>query len=164
MKPRQKITPCLWFTDKAEEAARFYTSVFRDSAIRDVHRSRADNPGAKEGAVLLVSFTLAGHDYLALNGGPHDAFNDAISLSVDCEDQAEVDRLWDALTADGGRPVQCGWLKDKYGLSWQIVPRRLTELLSDPDLEKGRRVMQAMMEMVKLDVAALETAANGQTR
>ena len=161
MKPNQKITPCLWFVDQAEEAARFYTSVFPNSSIRDVHRSRADNPGAKEGAVLLVSFTLAGQEYLALNGGPHDSFNDAISLSVDCADQEEVDRLWAALMADGGRPVQCGWLKDKYGLSWQIVPRRLTELLSDPDLEKGRRVMHAMMQMVKLDVAALEAAAAG---
>ena len=101
---------------------------------------------------------------MGYNGGPYFKFSEGFSLFVDCEDQAEVDRLWDALTADGGRPVQCGWLKDKYGLSWQIVPRRLTELLSDPDLEKGRRVMQAMMEMVKLDVAALESAANGQTR
>ena len=99
---------------------------------------------------------------MALNGGPHEKFNDAISLSVDCEDQAEVDRFWDALTAHGGKPVQCGWLKDKYGLSWQIVPRRLPELLSDPDAAKAKRVMQAMMQMIKLDVAKLEAAAAGK--
>lgn len=159
MTARQKITPCLWFESNAEEAVRFYTSVFPDSSIQSVHRAKSDTPGNKEGDVLLVEFTLAGLKYQALNGGPHEKFNDAISLSVDCADQAEVDRYWAALTAGGGRPVQCGWLKDKYGLSWQIVPRRLTELLSDPDPAKGKRVMQAMMKMVKLDVAALEAAA-----
>ncbi|MCL4768628.1 MAG: VOC family protein [Hyphomicrobiaceae bacterium] len=159
MTVRQKITPCLWFEDNAEEAVRFYTSVFPGSSVHSVHRARADTPGNKEGGVLLIEFTLAGQSYQALNGGPHDTFNDAISLSVDCADQAEVDRYWAALTADGGRPVQCGWLKDKYGISWQIVPRRLTELLSDPDPAKGKRVMEAMLKMVKLDVAALEAAA-----
>lgn len=109
--------------------------------------------------MLIIAFTLAGQSYLALNGGPYEKFNSAISLSVDCEDQAEVDRLWAALTADGGQPVQCSWLKDKYGLSWQIVPRRLPELLSDPDTAKARRVMEAMMQMVKIDVAKLEAAA-----
>jgi predicted 3-demethylubiquinone-9 3-methyltransferase (glyoxalase superfamily) len=111
--------------------------------------------------VLLIEFTLTGQRYQALNGSPHDKFNDAISLSVRCEDQAEVDRLWTALSADGGRPVQCGWLKDKYGLSWQIVPKRLLELMSDPDPARGKRVMQAMLHMVKLDVAKLEAAAAG---
>lgn len=159
MTVRQKITPCLWFENNAEEAARFYTSIFPDSSIQNVHRAKSDTPGNKEGDVLLVEFTLAGQRYQALNGGPHEKFNDAISLSVDCADQAEVDRYWEALTADGGKPVQCGWLKDKYGLSWQIVPRRLTELLSDPDPAKAKRVMQAMMKMVKLDVPALEAAA-----
>ncbi len=159
MKAKQKITPCLWFDGNAEEAVRFYTSVFDGSSIDAVHRSSADYPGGKEGAVLLISFTLAGQNYQALNGGPHDTFNDAISLSVDCEDQVEVDRLWEVLTADGGRPVQCGWLKDRYGLSWQIVPRRLPELLAHPDVATRKRVMQAMMQMVKLDVAALERAA-----
>lgn len=159
MTARQKITPCLWFEGNAEEAVRFYTSVFPDSSIDNVHRAKADTPGNKEGEVLFIKFTLAGQRYQALNGGPHHKFNDAISLSVDCADQAEVDRYWTALTADGGSPVQCGWLKDKYGLSWQIVPRRLTELLSDPDPAKAKRVMQAMLEMVKLDVAALEAAA-----
>jgi predicted 3-demethylubiquinone-9 3-methyltransferase (glyoxalase superfamily) len=157
---KQKITPCLWFDGNAEEAVRFYTSVFKGSSIEAIHRSAADYPGGKAGAVLLISFTLAGQSYQALNGGRHDTFNDAISLSVDCEDQAETDRLWEALTADGGRPVQCGWLKDKYGLSWQIVPRRLSELMSSPDAAKAKRVMQAMMQMVKIDVAALEKAAN----
>jgi len=159
MTARQKITPCLWFERNAEEAVRFYTSVFPDSSVENVHRAKADTPGNKEGEVLFIEFTLAGQRYQAINGGPHEKFNDAISLSVDCADQAEVDRYWEALTADGGRPVQCGWLKDKYGLSWQIVPLRLTELLSDPDSAKAKRVMQAMMKMVKLDVAALEAAA-----
>lgn len=159
MTARQKITPCLWFERNAEEAVRFYTSVFPDSSIENVHRAKADTPGNKEGEVLFIEFALAGQRYQAINGGPHEKFNDAISLSVDCADQAEVDRYWEALTADGGRPVQCGWLKDKYGLSWQIVPRRLTEFLSDPDPAKAKRVMQAMMKMVKLDVAALEAAA-----
>ena len=105
---------------------------------------------------------MAGQKYQALNGGPHDKFNDAISLSIDCADQAEVNRYWKALTAGGGKPVQCGWLKDKYGLSWQVVPRRLFELISDPDPAKGKRVMHAMMQMVKLDVAKLEAAAAGK--
>ena len=159
MTARQKITPCLWFERNAEEAVRFYTSVFPNSSILSVNRAKSDTPGPKEGDVLVIEFTLAGQRYQAINGGPHETFNDAISLSVDCADQAEVDRYWEALTADGGRPVQCGWLKDKYGLSWQIVPRRLTELLSDPDPAKAKRVMQAMMKMVKLDVAALEATA-----
>ena len=158
----QKITPCLWFENNALEAAQFYTSVFPNSEIRDIHRAKADYPSGKTGSVLLVTFTLAGQSYQALNGGPHDRFNDAMSLSVDCEDQAEVDRLWAALTADGGKPVQCGWLKDKFGLSWQIVPKRLPQLLSDPDPEKSKRVMQAMMKMVKIDVAGLERAYEGK--
>ena len=162
MSPLPKITPCLWFEDNAEEAVKFYTSVFPNSSIDDVHRSTTDYPGGNEGAVLMIKFILAGQSYLALNGGPHDKFNDAISLSVDCQDQAEVDRLWTALTADGGKPVQCGWLKDKYGLSWQIVPRRSPELLSDPDARKAKRVMLAMMQMIKIDVAKLEAAADGK--
>ena len=158
---KQKITPCLWFDDNAEEAVQFYTSVFPNSSIDQVQRSTVDYPGGKEGSVLMLTFTLAGQSYLALNGGPYEKFNNAISLSVDCADQAEVDRLWAALTADGGKPVQCGWLKDKFGLSWQIVPRRLPELLSDPDMAKAKRVMEAMMQMVKIDVAQLEAAHAG---
>jgi predicted 3-demethylubiquinone-9 3-methyltransferase (glyoxalase superfamily) len=161
MTPKQKITPCLWFDSNAEEAVRFYTSVFASSSIDQIQRSTVDYPGGKEGSVLLIAFTLAGQSYLALNGGPYEKFNTAISLSVDCADQAEVDRMWLALTADGGAPVQCGWLKDKYGLSWQIIPRRLPELLSDADTAKARRVMAAMMQMVKIDVARLEAAAVG---
>jgi predicted 3-demethylubiquinone-9 3-methyltransferase (glyoxalase superfamily) len=161
MSSAQKITPCLWFESNAEDAARFYISIFPNSSIDAVHKAKSDTPSNKEGDVLLISFTLAGQRYQALNGGPHDKFNDAISLSVDCADQAEVDRYWEALSAGGGRPVQCGWLKDKYGISWQIVPRRLIELLSDPDPALGRRVMQAMLKMQKLDVAALEAAARG---
>lgn len=157
--PSEKITPCLWFDGNAEEAVRLYTSVFPSSSIEQVMRSPTDYPGGKAGGVLLVTFKLAGQSYLALNGGRHDTFNDAISLSVDCADQAEVDRYWEALTADGGRPVACGWLKDRFGLSWQIVPRRLPELLSSSDPAIAKRVMAAMMEMVKIDVAALEAAA-----
>lgn len=157
-----KITPCLWFETQALEAAELYVSLLPDSSIRKVHHASTDYPGGKEGGILFVEFTIAGHDYQALNGGRHDAFNDSISLSVSCEDQAEVDRLWAALTSGGGKPVACGWLKDKYGVSWQIVPKRLLELISDPDRARVQRVMKAMMEMVKLDVAALEAAADGR--
>ena len=159
MATTQKITPCLWFDGNAEEAVQFYTSVFPNSSVDQVLRSTVDYPGGKEGSVLMLTFTLAGQSYQALNGGPYEKFNNAISLSVDCADQAEVDRLWAALTADGGKPVQCGWLKDKFGLSWQIVPRQLIELMADPDTAKARRVMQAMMQMVKIDVDKIEAAA-----
>jgi predicted 3-demethylubiquinone-9 3-methyltransferase (glyoxalase superfamily) len=158
---KQKIYPCLWFDGNAEEAARFYTSVFPDSRIDHVWRSSIEYPGGKVDDVLLVEFTLAGLSYQALNGGPHDKFNDAISLSVSCNDQAEVDRLWDALTADGGKPVQCGWLKDKYGVSWQIVPEELVVMMRDKDSNKAKRVMEAMMQMVKLEVAGLRKAYEG---
>ena len=152
----QKITPCLWFEGNGLEAAKFYTSIFPDSKVHDVHHAKADTPGTKEGEPLMIGFTIAGQNYLILNGPPHDKFNDAISLSVTCEDQAEVDRYWEALTADGGKPVQCGWLKDKYGLSWQIIPRVLPEYLSHPT--KGKQVMLAMMQMVKMDIAGLQRA------
>jgi predicted 3-demethylubiquinone-9 3-methyltransferase (glyoxalase superfamily) len=152
------ITPCLWYDGRAEEAAEFYTSVFPDSRIDHVWTSTIDTPGAKESAAILVEFTIAGQSYQALNGGPHDSFNDAISLSVSCKDQAEVDRHWEALTADGGEPVQCGWLRDKFGVRWQIVPDLLIEMMKDPDRAKAKRAMAAMMEMVKLDVAKLKEA------
>jgi len=157
---KQKIKPCLWFDGNAEEAVRFYTGLFPDSSIDTIHRAIIDYPGGKEGAVLTIAFKLAGQAYLALNGGPHDRFNDAISLVVDCKDQAEVGRYWTAFTEGGGKPVQCGWLKDKYGLSWQIIPERLPQLLSDPDPARAARVMRAMMQMVKIDIAALEAAAD----
>ena len=158
---KRKITPCFWFESKALEAAEFYVSVFPDAHIGEVMRASADTPGPREGGVILVEFTIAGQSYQALNGGPHDAFNDAISLSVSCADQAEVDRLWDALTADGGKTVMCGWLKDKYGISWQIVPEALPRLLRSGDATAAKRVMEAMMQMVKLDVAKLEQAHKG---
>lgn len=155
----QEITPCLWYVGNAMEAAKFYTSVFKDSAITRVHHARSDTPGNREGDVLLVEFTLGGRPFQALNGGPHDTFNDAISLSVLCEDQAEVDRLWTTLTSHGGRPVQCGWIKDQYGVSWQIIPKRLMELIAIPDADKARRVMQTLMQMTKIEIAALEEVA-----
>jgi len=157
-----KITPCLWFDGNAEEAANFYVTLLPDSRIDTVMRSPADNPSTPEGAVLTVEFTLAGQSFMGLNGGPQFHFTEAVSFSIDCEDQAEVDRLWDALTADGGQPVQCGWLKDRYGLSWQIVPKALPRMLNGPDRDGAKRAMQAMMGMVKLDVAELERAYRGE--
>jgi len=156
--PRQKIIPCLWFEKQAEEAARFYVSLLPDSRIDEVQTAPGDYPSGQAGDVLLVEFTLAGSRYTALNGGPEFRFNEAISLQIECEDQAEVDRLWDALSAVP-EAEQCGWVKDRYGLSWQIVPRRLTELFSDGDPGQRQRVFAAMMQMQKLDIAALEAAA-----
>ena len=153
-----KITPCLWFDGQAEEAARYYASLLPDSRIDQVVRAPADFPGGSTGSVLTVSFTLAGQPYLGLNGGPQFPFTEAVSFIVNCDDQAEVDRLWEALTA-GGAPIQCGWLRDRYGLSWQIIPTRLGELMADPDRAKAGRVMMAMMGMVKIDIASLEAAA-----
>lgn len=161
---QQKISPCLWFDRQAEEAAKFYTSIFPDSKIDRVERSTIDYPGGKAGDAILVEFTLAGLTYQALNGGPHDPFNDAISLSVSCKDQAEVDRLWDALTSGGGTPVQCGWLKDKFGVAWQIVPEEFIAMMRDPDRTKSKRAMEAMVHMVKLDVAELRRAYEGGSR
>src|SRR5215813_4442235 len=137
MATEQQISPCLWFNGRAEEAAKFYTSIFPDSHVDQILRASIDTPGAKISEVILVDFTLAGQKLQALNGGPHDQFNDAISLVFTCQDQSEVDRLWDALTVDGGQPVQCGWLKDKFGVSWQIVPAILPEMLKDTDAKKS---------------------------
>ncbi len=156
-----KITPCLWFAGNAAEAARFYTAIFPASSIDKVQTAPGDTPGNKEGEVLIVLFTLAGCRFQALNGPPADTFNNAVSFSVDCADQAEVDHYWDALLADGGQPIACGWLKDRFGLSWQIVPRRLPELIADPDPARAKRALDAMMEMVKIDIAAIEAAAGG---
>jgi predicted 3-demethylubiquinone-9 3-methyltransferase (glyoxalase superfamily) len=154
----QKITPFLWFDTQAEEAAKFYCSAFKNSRIVETHRYGKGAP-APEGTVMTVAFELEGQRFVALNGGPIYKFTEAISLAVDCKDQAEVDALWSRLTADGGAPVQCGWLKDKYGLSWQIVPMRLMELLKTPDPAARARVFGAMMKMIKIDIAALEAAA-----
>jgi len=156
-----KITPCLWFDGNAEEAAKFYVSLLPGSHIETVMRSPADNPSTPAGAVLVVDFTLAGQRFTALNGGPDFAFTEAVSFVIDCEDQAEVDRLWDALIAGGGSPSQCGWLKDRYGLSWQIIPRQLGEILGSPDAEGSRRAMEAMLKMTKIDVAELRRAFAG---
>jgi predicted 3-demethylubiquinone-9 3-methyltransferase (glyoxalase superfamily) len=160
MAARQKITTFLWFDHEAEEAARFYTSVFPGSAIVTVSRYGDAGPGPK-GTVMLVEFQLAGQRFLALNGGPQFRFTEAISLFVDCESQEELDDLWRKLTADGGQEGVCGWLKDRFGLSWQLVPSALTALVQDPDPARSRRVMQAMMQMKKLDVAALKRAYAG---
>lgn len=155
-----KITTCLWFDGKAKEAATFYTALFPDSRIDQVTHSPSDYPAGKEGDVLLVEFTLGGRSFLALNGGPGSPFTQAISLSIDCEDQAEVDRYWNALSAHPENE-QCGWVKDRFGLSWQVVPCALPKLLADPDRAKARRAMQAMMTMKKIDVAAVKKAAAG---
>lgn len=163
MKTQQSITPCLWFDKQAQEAAEFYVSVFPDSRIDHVMRAGADWPTGKPGEVVFIEFTLSGVAHQALNGGPQTTFNDAVSLSVTCKDQAEVDRLWDALTADGGEPVACGWLKDKYGLRWQIVPQAHWRMMHEGEPEQKKRVMAAMMEMVKLDVTKLEAAYAGET-
>jgi predicted 3-demethylubiquinone-9 3-methyltransferase (glyoxalase superfamily) len=156
-----KISPCLWFDGDAEDAAKLYTSLFPDSRIATVLRSPADNPSTPEGAVLTVEFTLAGQTFIGLNGGPEFKFTEAVSFTIDCEDQAEVDRYWDALIANGGEPSQCGWLKDRFGLSWQVVPKQLNEVLSGPDRDGARRAMEAMLQMTKLDVAKLEEAYAG---
>ena len=149
----QKITTFLWFDNQAEEAAAFYTSLFADSRIVRVQRD------GEAGAAMMVEFELAGQRLLALNGGPHFTFNEAVSLYVNCETQEEVDELWARLTADGGEESQCGWLKDRWGLSWQIVPSRLPELISDPDPGRAERAMKAMLGMRKIDIRALEEAA-----
>jgi predicted 3-demethylubiquinone-9 3-methyltransferase (glyoxalase superfamily) len=153
----QKITPCLWFDTEGEEAAQFYTSLFPNSRIVDVTRYGSAGP-RPEGSVMTVDFELDGQRFIALNGGPQFKFNEAISLEVDCENQEEVDKYWNALT-DDGEEGPCGWLKDKYGVSWQIVPRMLIELISDPDQEKAQRVIAAMLEMQKIEIDELERAA-----
>ena len=156
-----KISPCLWFDGQAEEAALFYTSLFPNSHVTSVERSAAETPSGPEGMVLNVEFTLDGRSFIALNGGPDFTFSEAISMSIDCEDQAEVDRYWDALIDDGGEPSVCGWLKDRYGLSWQVVPKQLPAMLKDPDRAAAKRVMEAMLKMVKIEVAELERAYAG---
>lgn len=156
----QKITTFLWYDSQAEEAANFYVSLFDNSRIVDVQSYGEAGPG-EPGTVMTVTFELAGQRFMALNGGPEFKFTEAISLYVDCGSQEEVDTLWAKLTADGGQEGPCGWLKDKYGVSWQIVPRILTDLLSDPDRVKANRAMQAMFKMHKIDIQALEDAYNG---
>lgn len=154
-----RISPCLWFDGVAEEAAHFYTSLFPNSRVVSVNRAAGDTPSGPKGSVLTVEFTLGGRSFIALNGGPDFTFSEAISLSIDCEDQAEVDRYWDALIADGGEPSVCGWLKDRFGLSWQVVPRRLSELLASTDRDAAERALKAMLNMRKIEIAELERAA-----
>lgn len=154
-----KVIPFLSFDGKAEEAARFYVSLLPDSRIDRVTRSPVDTPGSRIGEVLLVEFTLAGTSYIALNT-PGFSFTEAVSFQIACEDQAETDRLWTALTADGGSEIACGWLKDRWGVFWQVTPTRLMDLIQDSDRDRARRAMEAMMKMVKIDIAALENAVN----
>ena len=163
-KTKQKITPFLWFDDQAEEAVKFYTSIFEDSKIGDVTRyddEGANVSGRPKGSVMTVPFELNGQEFVALNGGPLFKFTEAVSFVVNCETQKEVDHFWEKLSA-GGEEVQCGWLKDRYGMSWQVVPTILTELLQDKDGEKAKRVMAAMLQMKKLDIAALRRAFEAQ--
>ena len=157
----QKITPFLWFDDNAEEAMEFYVSIFESAKVLNVARYGDAGPGPK-GKVMTARFRLEGQEFVALNGGPHFKFTEAISFVVDCKNQQEVDRLWTKLT-DGGTPSQCGWLKDKFGLSWQIVPSALPRMLGDKDPEKAGRVMKAMLQMSKIDIAALERAYAGSS-
>lgn len=154
-----KIFPHLWYAEDAEAAARLYTSIFPDSRIDRVTALQSESPSGPPGSVKIVDFTLCGRRFQAMTAGPHHEFNDAISLVVTCEDQAELDRYWDALLADGGEPQACGWLIDRFGVRWQIVPAALEEMMRDADPARSKRVSDALLQMVKLDIATLEEAA-----
>ena len=156
-----KITPCLWFDGEADEAANFYVSLLPDSKIEMVQKNSVDSPGGKAGSVLVVEFTLAGQRFMALNGGMRFEYTHAVSFKIDCADQDEVDRLWDALLSNGGRAERCGWLKDRYGLHWQIVPAMLPKYLGGESREGAARLMQALFGMIKIDIAALKRAYDG---
>ncbi|MGV6872212.1 VOC family protein [Pseudochelatococcus sp. B33] len=155
-----KIVPCIWYDGAAEEAATFYTSLLPDSRIDTVLHSPVDTPSGPAGTVLVVEFTLAGRAYLGLNGGAQFPHTQAVSFQILTDDQAETDRLWNAIVANGGREGDCGWVKDRWGLYWQITPRRLMALIKDPDAGRARRAMTAMMTMQKIDIAAIESAAD----
>ena len=157
---KQKITPFLWFDANAEEAVHYYTAIFKHSKILQVTHYGDTGPGPK-GSVMTIAFELAGQSFVALNGGPQFKFNEAISLMVSCEDQKEIDELWSTLTANGGQESMCGWLKDRYGLSWQIVPKALPEMLQDKDPERAKRVMEAIMQMKRIEIDRLEGAYAG---
>jgi predicted 3-demethylubiquinone-9 3-methyltransferase (glyoxalase superfamily) len=157
-----KISPCLWFDGEAEEAANFYVSLLPDSRIEKVQKNLVDGPAGKAGTVLVVEFTLAGQRFMALNGGTRFEYTHAISFKIDCADQVEVDRLWGTLSANGGSVEQCGWLRDRYGVSWQIVPAVLMNYIGGPDAAGAQRAMQAMLEMVKLDIEGLRKAYEGE--
>ena len=158
-----KISRCLWFDGEAEEAANFYVSLLPGSKIEKVQKNTVDSPAGKVGSVLVVEFTLAGQRFMALNGGTRFEYTHAVSFKIDCVDQAEVDRLWDALCANGGKAERCGWLKDRYGLSWQIVPTALVKYLGGADRAGAQRAMQAMLQMGKLDIAGLKNAYEGRS-
>ncbi len=156
---KQKIFPFLWYAKEAEAAARFYASIFPDSRVESVTPMLSESPSGPPGSVKVVDFILFGQRFQAMTAGPHDDFNDAMSLMVECEDQKELDRYWNALLEGGGKPVACGWLNDRYGVRWQIVPTILEELMRDPDQARAKRVSDAMLKMVKIDIAALKAAA-----
>jgi len=157
----QKITPFLWYAKEAEEAAKLYTSIFPNSRVVRVTAMPSESPSGPPGSVKIVEFVLFGQDFTAMTAGPLDPFNHAVSFVVNCEDQAEIDKYWNALL-EGGSPEQCGWLKDRFGLSWQIVPTLLAKLIADPDKAKAKRASDAMMKMVKIDIAALKAAHEGK--
>jgi predicted 3-demethylubiquinone-9 3-methyltransferase (glyoxalase superfamily) len=156
-----RIIPSLWYSDKAEEAAALYASLLPNSKIDSITALPADSPSGPAGSVKVVEFTLMGQPFMAMSAGPLDPFNHAVSFTVECADQREIDRLWDALGA-GGKIEQCGWLRDRYGLCWQIVPKALGEMMKDPDRTKAKRVAEAMLKMVKLDIAGLQKAYDGR--
>jgi len=157
----QKIYPHLWYAKDADQAAAFYASIFPDSRVEGVWTLPTDSPSSPPGSVKVVNFVLFGQRFQAMTAGPHHDFNDAISMVVECEDQSELDRYWDALLQDGGKPQACGWLIDKYGVRWQIVPERMDDFIADPDPVRGKRVADAMLKMVKLDIVTLEQAYRG---
>ncbi|HUR98445.1 MAG TPA: VOC family protein [Pyrinomonadaceae bacterium] len=162
---KQKITPFLWFDNNAEEAVAFYTSVFKESNVgaeSNYNEASSEVSGQPKGSVMVLDFEIAGQKFIALNGGPHFKFTEAVSFVVDCRDQEEIDYYWSRLTADGGQESQCGWLKDKFGLSWQIVPSALTQLVGGTDRERARRATEAMMKMKKLDIQKLQDAYDGK--
>ena len=158
----QKIVPHLWYVREAEEAARFYASVFPDSRVDRVTALAAESPSGPAGSVDVVEFTLCGQSFMSISAGPHDSFNDAVSFMVNCDSQAELDRYWNALLQTGGKPQACGWIIDKYGLRWQIVPTVLGEMMTDKDKAKAKRVAEEMLRQVKFDIAKLEAAFNGR--
>ena len=158
----QKITPFLWYAKEAEEAAKFYTSIFPNSRVVRVTAMQSESPSGPPGSVKVVEFVLFGQDFTAMTAGRMDPFNHAVSFVVNCEDQAEIDKYWNALLQGGGQPEACGWLKDRYGVSWQITPTLLGKLMADPDKEKSKRASDAMMKMVKIDIAALKAAHEGK--
>jgi predicted 3-demethylubiquinone-9 3-methyltransferase (glyoxalase superfamily) len=157
---QKKISPFLWYSREAEQAAAFYTAIFPDSRVIRVTALPSESPSGPPESVKVVEFVLFGQPFTAMSAGPHDPFNHAVSFEVDCDDQAELDRYWNALL-EGGSPQQCGWLKDRFGLSWQIVPAVLREMMADPDRAKARRATDAMLKMVKIDIAALKAAYSG---